>query len=166
MIDAEVGVLVRKHDITAGFDLLLLERRAGLRRGVVQVGRAEIMKCSFTFSRTCHLSLLFSLPLDWESRILEDLLGGVDVGALEPDDERQLEADGFAGVDDAVGDGGAVHDAAEHVHQDGLHAVVLRDDAECLLNLVKRKGMLLIDIGCSILLVKFHLENFLLKYTR
>jgi hypothetical protein len=26
--------------------------------------------------------------------------------------------------------------------------------------------MLLIDIGCSILLVKFHLENFLLKYTR
>ena len=40
---------------------------------------------------------------------------------FQPDDDGQLEVDGLAGVHDALGDGGAVQDAAEHVHQNDLH---------------------------------------------
>ena len=49
--------------------------------------------------------------------------------------KTDLEVDGLAGVDNTVGDGGAVHDPAEHIHQDSLNLVVLRDDAEGLLYL-------------------------------
>jgi hypothetical protein len=49
-----------------------------------------------------------------------------------------LQIDGLASVDDAVGDGGAVDDAAEHVHENGLHLHVLGDDAEGLLHLNPR----------------------------
>ncbi len=55
-----------------------------------------------------------------------------------------LQIDGLAGVDDPVGDGGAVDDAAEHIHEDGLHLHVLGDDAEGLLYLNKQ-GMILPD---------------------
>ena len=46
-----------------------------------------------------------------------------------------LKIDGLAGVDDAVGNGGTVDNPAKHVDEDGLHLVVLGDDAEGLLHL-------------------------------
>ncbi len=52
-----------------------------------------------------------------------------------------LQIDGLAGVDDTVGDGGTVDDAAEHIDEDGLHLHVLGDDAEGLLHL-NTEGMI------------------------
>merc|ERR1719382_2423196 len=73
---------------------------------------------------------------DLEARICDDLLGIVNIRPLQPHDQRDLELDAFAGVDDAVGDRGAVHDAAKHIHQDGFHPVVFSDDAESLPHLI------------------------------
>jgi len=71
------------------------------------------------------------------ARLLQDLSAGVDVGAFESDDEWDLEAGGavfvfvgFGGVDDALCDDGAVHDAAEDVDEDALDSVVGEDDFE------------------------------------
>ena len=69
---------------------------------------------------------------DLEARVSDDLLGIVNIRPLQPHDQRDLELDALAGVDDAVGDRGAVHDAAKHIHQDGLHPLVFSDDAESL----------------------------------
>ena len=73
---------------------------------------------------------------DLEARICDDLLGIVNIRPLQPHDQRDLELDALAGVDDAVGDRGAVHDAAKHIHQDGLHPLVFSDDAESLPHLL------------------------------
>ena len=69
---------------------------------------------------------------DLEARVCDDLLGIVNIRPLQPHDQRDLELDALAGVDDAVGDRGAVHDAAKHIHQDGFHPLVFSDDAESL----------------------------------
>ena len=53
---------------------------------------------------------------------------------------RHLEVDWLASVNDAVGDGCAVDDAPEDVDQQGLHVVVLGDDAESLLHLERNGG--------------------------
>lgn len=64
--------------------------------------------------------------------LIEDVAAGFDVGAFESDDEGDLESDLFGGVDDAGGDDGAVHDAAEDVDHDAFDAVVGEDDPEGL----------------------------------
>ena len=69
---------------------------------------------------------------DLEARVCDDLLSIVNIRPLQPHDQRDLELDALAGVDDAVGDRGAVHDAAKHIHQDGFHPLVFSDDAESL----------------------------------
>ena len=46
----------------------------------------------------------------------------LDVRPFEAHDERHLEADLLDGGDDALGDGVALHDAAEDVDEDALHA--------------------------------------------
>ena len=69
---------------------------------------------------------------DLEARVCDDLLGIVNIRPLQPHDQRDLELDALAGVNDAVGDRGAVHDATKHIHQDGLHPLVFSDDAESL----------------------------------
>ena len=43
---------------------------------------------------------------------------------------QYLQVDGLAGVDNSVGNGGAVDNAAKDIDKDGLHALVLRDDPE------------------------------------
>merc|ERR1712156_370262 len=73
---------------------------------------------------------------DLEARVCDDLLGIVDIRPLQPYDQRDLELDAFAGVDDAIGDRGAVHDATKHIHQDGFHPLVFSDDAESLPHLI------------------------------
>merc|ERR1719150_1772210 len=73
---------------------------------------------------------------DLEARVCDDLLGIVDIRPLQPYDQRDLELDALAGIDDAVGDRGAVHDAAKHIHQDGFHPLVFSDDAESLPHLI------------------------------
>ena len=69
---------------------------------------------------------------DLKARVCDDLLGIVNIRPLQPHDQRDLELDALAGVDDAIGDRGTVHDAAKHIHQDGLHPLVFSDDAESL----------------------------------
>merc|ERR1719268_323433 len=73
---------------------------------------------------------------DLEARVGDDLLGIVNIRPLQPHDQRDLELDALAGVDDAVGDRGAVHNAAKHIHQDGFHPLVFSDDAESLPHLI------------------------------
>src|SRR5207244_3663315 len=63
-----------------------------------------------------------------QARFSESLFTGLDVVALQPDDERQFEAGFFHGGDDAGGNDVAVHDPAENVDQNPLHVVVLEDD--------------------------------------
>src|SRR5262245_15933921 len=55
-----------------------------------------------------------------------------DVVAVEPDDQRlvRLVAKDLQGLDDAVGDGVACGDAAEHVDEHALHLRVVQDDVE------------------------------------
>ena len=69
---------------------------------------------------------------DLEARVCDDLLSIVNIRPLQPYDQWDLKLDALAGVDDAVGDRGAVHDAAKHIHQDGFHPLVFSDDAESL----------------------------------
>ena len=65
-----------------------------------------------------------------QSRVGDDLLRVVNICPLQPHNQRDLKFNALAGVDDAVGNGGAVDNAAKHVDKDGLHALVLRDDPE------------------------------------
>merc|ERR1719400_2187508 len=73
---------------------------------------------------------------DLEARVCDDLLGIVNIRSLQPHDQGDLELDALAGVDDAIGDRGAVHDATKHIHQDGFHPLVFSDDAESLPHLI------------------------------
>ena len=54
----------------------------------------------------------------------------LDVRPFESDDEGDFEADGFGGVDDALGDDVAAHDAAEDVDEDAFDGGVGEDDFE------------------------------------
>ena len=60
----------------------------------------------------------------------QDVLALLDVGALEADDQRHRQIDFPGGLDDALGDDVAAHDAAEDVDQDALHRRVAEDDLE------------------------------------
>merc|ERR1719357_2363761 len=73
---------------------------------------------------------------DLEARVCDDLLGIVNIRPLQPHDQRDLKFNALAGVDDAIGDRGAVHDAAKHIHQDGFHPLVFSDDSESLPHLI------------------------------
>src|SRR5512133_411724 len=66
----------------------------------------------------------------------EDLLAFLDVGALKAHNHRHLDADLLGRVHDAGSHDVAAHDAAEDVHQHGLHRLVLQDDAEGVLHRV------------------------------
>ena len=77
-----------------------------------------------------------SLPLDGEPRLIDDLLGIFDVGACQPGDDGQFHVEGLVGFDDAVGDDGAVDDAAKHVDQDPFDLGVLADYPESLTHLM------------------------------
>jgi hypothetical protein len=61
---------------------------------------------------------------DVQAALVEHLLAELDVGALEADDQGDLEADLLDRRDDAGGDRVALHDAAEDVDQDALHVGV------------------------------------------
>ena len=77
-----------------------------------------------------------SLPLDGEPRLIDDLLGIFNVGACQPGNDGQFHVEGLVGFDDAVGDDGAVDDAAKHVDQDPFDLGVLADYPESLTHLV------------------------------
>lgn len=62
------------------------------------------------------------LPLNWQSRICQDFLGGFNVGAFESNNEREMKSEGFAGVDDPVSDGGTVDNASKYVHKNGFYS--------------------------------------------
>ena len=62
----------------------------------------------------------------------QDLAAFFDFGAFQPHDQRHVEADCLVGFDDGRGDRRAAHDAAEDVHQHGLHVLVGEQDAEGL----------------------------------
>src|SRR6202158_6597003 len=53
-----------------------------------------------------------------ETGFPEDLLAGVDVGALQPHHQRHFQADFLDRGDDALGDDIAFHDAAENCAED------------------------------------------------
>ena len=65
------------------------------------------------------------------------MLGVVNISTLQPDNERDLKFNALAGVDNAVGNGGTVDDAAKNIDKYGLHALVLRNDPEGLPDLEK-----------------------------
>ena len=52
---------------------------------------------------------------------VDDLLAEIDIGALEPHDQRHGEAHLLHRRDDALGDDVAAHDAAEDVDENALH---------------------------------------------
>jgi len=67
---------------------------------------------------------------DGEAAFEEHFAAEFYVGAFEADDEGDAEFDGLGGVDDALGDDVAFHDAAEDVDEDGLDFGVGAEDAE------------------------------------
>jgi hypothetical protein len=99
--------------------LLLFGSGHGLHCGVVEVGR--------------HLDLEVRVL---GSELLEHDVGELGVGAGESADEGDLQVDQLGRLDDAVGDGVALHDAAEDVDQDGLHLRVRTQDLEGSLHLL------------------------------
>src|SRR5690606_8847118 len=68
---------------------------------------------------------------DVEAGLVDDPLAELGVRALEPHDERHLEAHLLDGRDDAVRDRVALHDAAEDVDEDPPDVWVTSDDLEC-----------------------------------
>src|SRR3984957_6649413 len=66
-----------------------------------------------------------------EAAFPDDLLAGIDIGALKPHHQRHLEADFLHCCDHALGNDVAFHDAAEDVDQDALHIGIGGDDLEC-----------------------------------
>merc|ERR1719219_2790485 len=73
---------------------------------------------------------------DCQTRFLDDLLSVVNICSFQANNKRDLQLNRLAGVNDSISDGGAVDNPTKHVDQDGLHLVVLGDDAEGLLDLV------------------------------
>ncbi len=69
---------------------------------------------------------------EFEAGLGEEFAAGFDIGSLEADDERDGEVDGFRGVDDALGDDVALHDAAENIDEDRFHIFVGDEDFEGL----------------------------------
>jgi hypothetical protein len=63
------------------------------------------------------------------------LLGLLNVGSLQSNDDWLLHADVLGGVEHARGDDVTAHDASEDVHQDGLHLLVRVQQLEGLLHL-------------------------------
>ena len=67
---------------------------------------------------------------DLQTRLLQDLLAELDVGAFQPHHQRHVQVDLARRGDDAFGDHVAAHDAAEDVDQDALDVGILEDDLE------------------------------------
>jgi hypothetical protein len=67
---------------------------------------------------------------DRQAGLAHDLLAQLDVGALQPNDQRHVQADLARGGDDAFRDHVATHDAAEDVDQDAFDVRVRQDDLE------------------------------------
>jgi hypothetical protein len=68
----------------------------------------------------------------------EDLAALLDAVALEADHQGPVEARVLHGLDNALGDDVALHDAAENIDQDGFHVRVGKDDLEGLGDLLHR----------------------------
>merc|ERR1711974_90841 len=73
---------------------------------------------------------------DCQSRVLDDLLSIVNICPFQAYNQWDLQLNRLAGVYNSISDGGAVDNSTKHIDQDGLHLVVLRDDAEGLLDLM------------------------------
>jgi hypothetical protein len=70
-----------------------------------------------------------------QAAVVDQLLRLDGVGALQANDDGDFDvADVLVGIHDALCYAVAAHDAAEDVHQDGLHCGVLQDDAEGFLH--------------------------------
>ena len=69
---------------------------------------------------------------DVQTGIADDVFAQLDIGALEADDQRHLEAHFFHRRDHAFGDDVAAHDAAEDVDEDAFDVGVRGDDLEGL----------------------------------
>src|SRR5688500_570734 len=65
---------------------------------------------------------------DVQPGVADDLLAEIDVRALQPDHERDLQPNLLHRGENALGDDVAAHDAAEDVDEDALHVRVRRDD--------------------------------------
>src|SRR5690606_27869150 len=67
---------------------------------------------------------------DWQTRVCEDVLALLDIGAFKANDERNREIHFLRGRNDTFGDDVAFHDPAEDVHEDALDSGVLQNDLE------------------------------------
>merc|ERR1711916_211212 len=71
-----------------------------------------------------------------EVGFVQELGATLCVGALEADDDREVEADFLDGLDDTLGNDVALHDPAKDVGKDDLDALVRREDLEGGLDLL------------------------------
>src|SRR5579863_8991812 len=93
---------------SAAIGLPSLDGLDDLLRGVVEIVRRENVEAAFT----------------------DDLFAGLDIGTLEANHQRHLEADFLHRGHHAFSDDVAFHDAAEDVDQDTLHTEIGGDDLE------------------------------------
>jgi len=70
------------------------------------------------------------------SELLQKSIGLVSIGSGQSADQGDLKVDELSSLDDAVGDGVALHNASEDVDQDGLHLGMGRKDLEGSLHLL------------------------------
>lgn len=106
---------------------------------VVHAISAEIMWQYSNEGRTGFLGSVVQVRGrdDGQSRVGNDLLGIVNICPLQPHNQRDLKFNALASIDNAVGNGGTVDDAAKNIDKYGLHALVLRNDPEGLPDLEK-----------------------------
>src|ERR1700738_406349 len=93
---------------SSGIGLPSLDSLDDLLRGVVEIVGGQYVATGFT----------------------DDLLAGIDIGALQPHHQRHFQAGFLHRSDHALGDDVAFHDAAENVDQDALHIGIGGDDLE------------------------------------
>jgi len=70
-----------------------------------------------------------------QTRVSDNLLGVINVGSFKTNNQRDLQLDTFAGVDDTIGDGGTVNDATENIDENGFNFWIFSNDSEGLLYL-------------------------------
>merc|ERR1719147_1896 len=70
-----------------------------------------------------------------QTRVSDNLLGIINVSSFKTNNQRDLQLDTFAGVDDTIGDGGAVNDSTKNIDENGFNFWIFRDDAEGFLYL-------------------------------
>ncbi len=90
-----------------------------------------------------------------EAGFREELASGFDVGAFEANDERDGKVDGFDGVDDALGDDVALHNAAEDIYENRFHAFVGDEDFEGIGDLLLGGAAANVEEVCGFAPVEF-----------